>query len=662
MKRIRTLLKFFFLGFLGINLIGIGLFFLTYTLQSKANLSLFGEEAAILNAEEHSFRDLNKNGRLDPYEDARLNPEERVEDLLKQMNLEEKAGSMFSNIISPGADGELREIPSPFDPFSFMTPTNSEMIARKHMNHFNIFPGPELEALISWQNKIQKLAERSRLGIPITISSDLRHAYTPIEGAPHKDPSFSSWCTPLGLAASRDTLLVEEFGNIARQEYLASGIRQALHPMADLATEPRWARISATFGEDAALSASMTRAYIRGFQGREGLHTKSVACVTKHFSGAGPQKDGKDAHFYYGKEQVYPGGKFQYHLLPFEAALEANTAQIMPYYGIPVGQSSEEVGFCFNEEILSGLLRGHYGFEGVIYSDWGILSDRKIMGIQVVASPEWGMEGQAVEEKMKKALDAGIDQFGGESLPEVLVELVKAGKVPESRLDESVRRILLDKFKLGLFENPYLELSQSQEIVGKEEFVEAGKLSQRKSMVLLKNEEINTEPLLPLKNGWKIYVENLDPAAIAPYGQIVSTPAEADIAILRLMAPWQEGIYGNSMLEKMHHQGDLDFKGAEKERIMNVLNAVPSIVDIYLERPAVIPEISEAATALIGNFGAEDDALLDIIFGKFKPSGKLPFELPSSMEAVANQMEDVPFDSEAPLYPFGAGLSYSDNP
>jgi beta-glucosidase len=137
---------------------------------------------------------------------------------------------------------------------------------------------------------------------------------------------------------------------------------------------------------------------------------------------------------------------------------------------------------------------------------------------------------------------------------------------------------------------------------------------------------------------------------------VVATPAEADLAILRLKAPYQarEG----NFLERMFHAGDLDFKEPEKSRILGILAQVPAIVDIYLDRPAVIPEIAAEAAALLVNFGASDAAVLDVIFGRFAPAGKLPFELPSSMDAVRAQQSDVPYDSANPLFPFGHGLTY----
>jgi beta-glucosidase len=613
--------------------------------NTRRNVSLLGLEAPVLTQEGITFRDLNKNGRLDPYEDPRLPIEERVEDLLRQMALEEKAGMLFQTMIGLNKDGTIMEKTG-----MFPLPQTSDMIARRLMNHFNMLEGTTPRHMAEWHNRIQKMAERTRLGIPITISSDPRHAFAQNPLANLTAGSFSQFPEPTGLAATRDVDLVRQFADIARQEYLAVGIRLALHPMADLATEPRWARCNGTFGEDADLSAKMTAAYIRGFQG-ETLGKESVACMTKHFPGAGPQKDGEDAHFPYGREQVYPGGRFDYHLKPFEAAFQAGTAQIMPYYGMPVGTPLEEAGFGFNKSVLTGLLREKYGFDGVVCTDWMLLNGLKVLGYQIMSAKAWGVENLSVAERAQRALEAGVDQFGGEACPEVIIQLVRQGKVSEARIDQSVRRLLRDKFRLGLFDDPYLDVDVAERVVGKPEFRMAGEIAQRKSIVLLKNEN----QTLPLKNGLKIYVENIKPEAIEPYGEIVKDVTKADVAILRLNAPYEKR---KGLTEGYFHAGDLDFKEPERSRILNILKEVPTVVDIYLERPSVISEIAEESSALVANFGANDDAVLDIIFGKFKPQGKLPFELPLSMDAVKKQKEDVPYDSENPLFEFGHGLSY----
>jgi beta-glucosidase len=614
-------------------------------LNTRRNLSLLGKEAPTLTQDGVTFRDLNKNGKLDPYEDPRRSIEERVEDLLRQMTLEEKAGMMFQTMIGMNKDGTILEKTG-----MFPLPQTSDMVARRLMNHFNILEGSDPHHMAEWHNRIQKMAGMTRLGIPITISSDPRHAFSNNPLAGMMAGSFSQFPEPTGLAATRDLDLVQQFGDIARQEYLAVGIRLALHPMADLATEPRWCRCNGTFGEDADLSAQMTAAYIRGFQG-ETLGKDSVACMTKHFPGAGPQKDGEDAHFPYGREQVYPGDNFDYHLKPFEAAFQAGTAQIMPYYGMPVDTPLEEVGFGFNKDVITGLLRGTYGFDGVVCTDWGLLTSLKIFGREVMPARAWGVEKLSLAERAHKVLDAGVDQFGGEACPEVILQLVREGKVSEERIDQSIRRLLRDKFRLGLFDHPYLDVDAAEKIVGQPEFRKVGELAQRQSIVLLKNEK----QTLPLKSGLKIYIENIKPDALKQYGEVVDDVSQADIAILRLTTPYEKR---KGMMESFFHAGELDFKEPEKTRLLNILNQVPTIVDTYLERPAVIPEIAEKSAALLGNFGASDEAVLDIIFGKFEPQGKLPFELPSSMDAVRKQKEDMPQDSENPLFPFGHGLNY----
>jgi beta-glucosidase len=613
-------------------------------INTRQNLSLLGKEAPTLTQDGITFRDLNKNGKLDIYEDPRRPIEERVEDLLKQMTLEEKAGMMFQTMIGMNKDGTLFERVG-----FFPVPQSTDMIARRLMNHFNIFSGTDPRHMAEWHNRIQKLAEQTRLGIPVTISSDPRHAFAQNPMANLTAGSFSQFPEPTGLAATRDLDLVRQFGDIARQEYLAVGIRLALHPMADLATEPRWARCNGTFGEDAELSAAMTAAYIRGFQG-ETLGKDSVACMTKHFPGGGPQKDGEDAHFPYGREQVYPGDKFEYHLKPFEAAFEAGTAQIMPYYGMPVGTELEEVGFGFNKDVITGLLRGRYGFDGVVCTDWTLLQDAKVLNMKMAARA-WGVEHLSLAERAQKVIEAGVDQFGGEACTEVIIQLVREGKLSEERIDQSVRRLLRDKFLLGLFDHPYLDVEAAEKIVANSGFRKVADLAQRKSIVLLKNEK-NT---LPLKSGLKLYIEGVNTEAARQYGEIVNDVTKADVAILRLSTPYEKR---KGLLERYFHAGDLDFKEPEKSRILKILNQVPTVVDIYLERPAVIPEIAEKCMALLGNFGANDNALLDIVFGKFNPQAKLPFELPSSMEDVRKQKEDVPHDSENPLFPFGHGLGY----
>jgi beta-glucosidase len=621
--------------------------------ENKLPDSVTAESVLIKTAGHYTFRDLNKNNKLDIYEDSRQPVELRIKDLLGQMTIEEKAGMMFYSPVRVNKDGTIEEQPAK-DFLSSLSPVGINEIDKHHITHFNLFSVPAPDTLAIWYNRMQQYEEKTRLGIPLTIASDPRN-----QGAggffSQSAKTFSIWPDPLGLAAIGDEKIIEQFADISRQEYIAVGIRQALHPQVDLATEPRWPRISGTFGEDASLSARLAVAYIKGYQG-DSIGSNSVATMTKHFPGGGPQKEGLDPHFDFQKGQVYPGNNFNYHLIPFEAAIKAGTAAIMPYYGVPIGQPNiDEVGFSYNKAIITGLLRKKYNYDGVVCTDWGLVSDSKIGTLNFPARA-WGVERLNQEQRVQKLIEAGVDQLGGENLPEIIVKLVKEGKLSEYRIDTSIVRLLRLKFQLGLFDNPFVDAKKAGEIVGKDEFKNAGEDAQRQSLTLLKN----VNHTLPLAlNKIKIYIKNIDPKVASAYGTIVDDPKKADFAIIRLKTPSYviPEAKGN-LIAGMFHFGDLDFKGKELEDILLLEKTVPTIVDIYLDRAAVIPEINHYAKALIANYGSSDAALLDVVFGKYKPGGHLPIELPSSMDVVRNQKEDMPYDSKNPLYKFGFGLNY----
>lgn len=598
-----------------------------------------------------NWRDLNKNGQKDPYEDASQPVAARVEDLLKQMNIEEKAGQMFMNGTGINDDGTIDKKPGQAGPAAMM-PSAAENIQQRHMTHFNFWNVPTTRGLATGINAIQKVAEAERLGIPVTFASDPRNHFQDDKGYSLPPGDFAPWCEPLGFGAIGDSALVRQFADCSRREYLAVGIRAALHPQIDLTTEPRWPRQSGTFGEDAAMSGRLGAAWILGFQGKN--LTNGVACMTKHFTGGGPQKEGLDPHFEFQKGQVYPGKNFNYHLLPFDAAFAAGTASIMPYYGVPTDQTPENVGFSYNKAIITGLLREKYHFDGVVCTDWGLVSDVPMGPMVVWPARAWGVEKLSRSERVQKIIEAGCDQFGGENCPELIVELVKNGKLTEARIDQSIRRLLRQKFELGLFDNPFVDVEKAVATVGNADFKALAEASQRRAMTLLKNEN----GTLPLAVGSKkIFLEGIDSTVAAKFGTVVRRLEEADFAILRLGTPWIP-VKTDNPFARMFHHGDLDFKEPERSRILAICQKVPTIIDIYLDRPVVFPEINAAARAVVGNFGASNGAVLEVIFGKAKPEGKLPFELPSSMESVRRQKEDLPHDSEKPLYAFGFGLRF----
>ncbi|MFL6027851.1 MAG: glycoside hydrolase family 3 protein [Friedmanniella sp.] len=590
--------------------------------------------------------DLNREPVTAPYQDPQLPVEQRVEDLLQRMSLADKAGLMFHDMVVIGEGGTLVGADNMIG-----RPATADAVADLRMNHFNLLGSPDsVRDLVAWYNRLQELAAGTGLGIPVSLSTDPRHAFSNNPGTAARAGAFSAWPESLGFAALRDPDLVQRFADVARQEYLAAGFRVALHPQIDLATEPRWSRIGMTFGEDAELTCALVRGYIRGFQG-ERLGPESVATMTKHFPGGGPQLDGEDPHFAYGREQVYPGGQQEYHLRPFLAALEAGTSQLMPYYGMPVGTDWDEVGFAFNRPVIGGLLRSELGFDGIVCTDWGLITDSTFAS-EPMPARAWGVETLSPGERVQRALDAGVDQFGGESCPELVVQLVRSGAVSEQRVDVSVRRLLREKFVLGLFDADPLDLAHALATIGRADFVAAGAAAQRASITRL-TAAADGPAALPLVPGRAVYVEGFAGDAAERLGRVVDDPAAADLAVLRLQAPFDPR---PGRFESFFHAGSLEFPHEERDRLVRISRTVPTIVDLYLDRPAVVPELAGAAAALLVNYGATDDALVDVLTGAARARGRLPFDLPSSTLAVEASRSDVPFDTADPLFRFGDGL------
>ncbi|MDT0234854.1 glycoside hydrolase family 3 N-terminal domain-containing protein [Curtobacterium sp. BRB10] len=593
------------------------------------------------------FRDLNGNGVMDPYEDPRLPVADRVADLLGRMTIEEKVGQFFQPSIEAGADGSLVE-----EGALVMPESTTHTVTRQHISHFNVLQLPTATAAARWHNRLQQLAEGTRLGVPVTISTDPRHSELRNENIATAltAGAFSAWPEAIGLAALRDVDAVREFARIARREYTAVGIRAALHPQVDLATEPRWARQSTTFGPDAALSSAYVRAYLEGFEDRSAdgaLQGTSVACMTKHFPGGGPQRDGEDPHFPYGKEQVYPGGMFDHHLEPFRAAIDAGTSAIMPYYGVPVGvvrhgRAIEEVAFGFNKQVITGILREELGYDGVVCTDWQLVSDVTIGGAWLPARA-WGVEHLDRAARVAKILDAGCDQLGGETCTDVLLGLVESGQVAESRLDESLRRTLAVKFELGLFDDPYVDESAVLDLVGSPDAVEAGFAAQQRSMVVLSDDDSVT-----VDASTAVWVEGLDAEVAGTVARVVDRPEDADVRVVRIDPPFDHR--DEFVLEPFFHAGTLEFPTETIARLRALRSSGPLVVVVQLERPAVLTPVLEVADVLIGDFGATDAAILAVVADRARAQGVLPFDLPRSMADVVAGAPDVPHDLADPLF------------
>jgi beta-glucosidase len=625
----------------------------------------------IITVERLQFRDLNRDGKLQPFEDWRLTPQQRGDDLVDRLSLEEKAGLMMhasAPAVGSAAIGRGTE---------YDLPKTNELIAAKKVTTFITRLSGPAAGLATQNNLLQEQAEKTRFAIPLTISTDPRNNFNATLGASNDAGAFSQWPDMTGMAAIGRPDVVRRFGDIARQEYLSVGIQMALSPQADLSTEPRWSRIDGTFGEDTALVKSLVEAYIAGFQnGETGLHAGSVLCVVKHWAGYGAMKDGLDGHNSYSRHAIFPGHAFEQHLIPFEGAFAAKVAGVMPTYAILDGVSTngkplEPVAAGFNKQLLTDMLRTKYRFDGIVVSDWlitesctGECLNGAAPGVEPSIKPgafgmSWGVEDLTPAQRYAKALDAGIDQFGGVADSDLIVQVVRGGKISEDRINLSARRILKQKFELGLFENPYVDPAAATATVGRPQFREAALDAQQRSMVLL----ADARQVLPLRPGRKVFLVGISAAAAKQAGLVpLTTPAEADFAIMRLNAPFQKNHPGY-FFGSRQHEGDLDFKADDPQFVQfeKLAKTVPTIAAVYLDRPAILTSIVERASAVLANFGASDEAILADITGKAAPEGRLPFELPSSMEAVRTQNPDVPHDSAGPAFLIHFGLQYPAN-
>jgi beta-glucosidase len=653
-------------------------------LQAADQPKIEARKAPVITKDGLKFRDLNKNGTLDRYEDWRLPVEQRVADLVSRMTVEEKTGLMIHSSLSgfTGPNGEILGLPAAggrggpgrgappaananrafqgranqnnVEPMGSANPT--QLVVERNVRYILVRPNPGEPPDITarFHNGLQEMAEASRLGIPIVFSSDPRHGGG--RGGSGK-PVISQWPDQLGLAAARDPELVRQFGQIAAKELRAIGIQCLLGPMADTSTEPRWNRINGTFGEDANLNATLIQAIVEGFQGKQ-LGPESVMTVTKHFPGDGPVKDGYDGHNNYGKWTIYPGNRFDYHLIPFRAALEAGTGGIMGGYFIPVGKDT--VGINFSQAMINGLLREKMGFQGLVVTDF-------------LRNMPWGVEKLSEKDRQKTIVLAGVDQIGGDNDPSVILAGVKDGGIPMAVVDRAARRILRPVFQLGLFENPYVDPEQAKATVASERFLAAGYAAQVRSTVLLKN----ANGVLPAAAGKKIYVEGIARETAAQFGTVVDDPRGADLAILRVASPATTYPYGGAFAGGGGRGGaapasppplptygiTLAYGNAANWTVLDGIRKVaatgtPAVVIVNMDKPVILTEFIDSVAGVLGAFGASDAALLDVVFGKAKPTGKLPFDLPSDMPSVMAQAADVPFDSDDPLFKFGFGLTY----
>ena len=636
--------------------------------ERPAQPELGHRSVEILQEGKFQFKDLNKNGRLDPYEDWRLNAEERASDLLSRMTVDEKIGFMIISQINMGPSGtsDLNEQDVVTTRNQFTGEATEETlnvsgttkgILERHLRHFILRANAPARTMAAWSNNVQAVAESSRLGIPVIFTSNPRNhvAVDNSMGLNVGNSYFTQWPGTLGLAAADDPELVRQFAETAAEEWVACGIRKGYMYQLDLSTEPRWSRIEGTFGEDADRVSAIAKALVEGFQGKE-LGPRSVALTMKHFPGGGAEMKGWDSHYSYGKNLVYPGNMMSYHVQPFKAAVDAGVSGIMPYYARPHETRYEEVGSTYNHGLLTELLRNTLGFAGIINSDTGPINNMP-----------WGVEELSVTERYLKGISAGTDLFSGGADIKNLKATYDAGMIDDEQVNTSVKRLLIEKFRLGLFENPYVDPDRAERVANSPEHQALAAKAFRKSIVLLRNDA----SVLPLKPGTKVFLDNLADInahkGISPESNLWDIEFVEDIADAEVVLLWVTpraagggflgGSRGDTAISNL-----LSDNGVDTDYINQVSNKLPTILFINFSRPWVIQEINPGkAQTLLATFGTTLPSILDVVTGKFNPSGKLPFGIPSSQEAVDNNKEDVPSALEAEgyaLFDCGFGLSY----
>ncbi len=676
-----------------------------------------------------AFKDLNKNGTLDKYEDWRLPVDARAKDLASKMSIDQIAGLMLysghqSIPARPRGFGSGTYNGKPLAESGALSSDLSDQqktfLTNDNLRHVLITTIESPEVAAQWNNNMQALVEGLGLGIPANTSSDPRHgAVANTEYNLGSGGNISMWPESLGLAATFDPAIVQKFGEIAGKEYRALGIATALSPQIDLGTEPRWNRINGTFGEDPNLSADMARAYVDGLQTsygnaeiKEGWGYHSVNAMVKHWPGGGPEEGGRDGHFAYGKFAVYPGHNFNTQMIPFlkgafNLSGKTKTASaVMPYYTISYDQDkkyNENVGNGFSKYIVTDLLRQKYGYDGVVCTDWLITGDEGKTP-DVFLGKSWGVEAQTIAQRHYKVIMAGVDQFGGNNLAGPVLEAYQMGvkehgeSFMRKRFEESAVRLLKNIYRVGLFENPYLDIPTSKSVVGNPEFMTAGYQAQLKSMILLKNKS----KTLPLKKNITVYIpKRIVPAGrnwfgvmtperieypvnldiVKKYFNVTEDPAQAELAIVFVKSPdggvgynredrekggngyvpisLQYGPYtASAAREKSIASGDpvidptitnRSYKGktitadnaSDLKSILDTKSAMktkPVVVVIQgsKSKPMVFAEFEKQVDGILLGFGVMDQAVMDLLSGNTEPSGLLPVQMPATMETVEN--------------------------
>lgn len=692
----------------------------------------------ILTIDGLKFKDLSRDGELDRYEDWRLSPDERAKDLASKMSIEQIAGLMLysGHQAVPGAETGFAAGTYGGQPFSAsgadpadLSDAQKTFLKEDNLRHILITSVESPSVAARWNNNMQAWVESVGFGIPCNTSSDPRHmADSDAEFNAGAGGKISVWPDGLAMGATFDPGIVRRFGEIASKEYRALGITTALSPQIDMGTEPRWYRIAMTFGESALMTGDMARAYIDGFQTSRGESEiaggwgyESVNAMVKHWPGGGTGEGGRDAHWAFGKFGVYPGDNFRQQIEPFVFGafqLDGPTkmaSAVMPYYTISWTMTPDGTNLAngYNKWLITDLLREAYKYEGVVCTDWGITQDEGPTPDEFAGKP-WGVERLTEAERHYMAIMAGVDQFGGNNDMEPvlaayrMIERERGEEFARTRFEQSAVRLLRNIFRLGLFENPYLDPAHSESVVGNPEFMQAGYDAQVKSVVMLKNRNV-----LPIQKQQTVYIPkvhlpsvrdwwgnysqartdypvNMD--IVRKYYTVTDDPAKADFALVFVRSPHTNGDGGGYDPEDRKRGGNgyvpislqygpytaaearahsmaagdpvidpsvtnRSYKGKtttvsntrDLDTILEtkrVMQGKPVVVVVNADRPMVFREFEPQVDGILVRFGVSEQAVLDIVSGMAEPSALLPVQMPADMTTVEKQGEDVPFDME----------------
>ncbi len=604
-----------------------------------------------------------------------------VASLIAQMDLAEKIGQMCQiDVAGEALSEELKARLSAGEVGSIINQVDVELV-----------------------NEIQRVAvEESRLGIPLLIGRDVIHGFKTVLPI------------PIGQAASWNRDLVEAGARISALEAARAGVNWTFAPMLDIARDPRWGRVAESFGEDPFLASMLGAAMVSGFQGQSLRDNGSIAACAKHFAGYGAAESGRD----YATTNIPENELRNVYLQPFHAAVTAGAATVMTSFGDLNGIPCTANGF-----LLRQILREEWGFSGFVVSDWDSVFHLKVHGLTADDA------GSALE-----AAQAGVDmEMASTTYKQYLAQLVEQGKLSESVIDQAVARILRLKLALGLFENPYTE-PEALPAYGNRQALDVARQTARESIVMLKN----AETLLPLSANTLRSIAVVGPLADAPYEQLGTwifdgdsalsvTPLEA---IRRRVGPEVEVNFFQAMATsrdrntdafeavaeaagqsdvvlmflgeesilsgEAHCRADINLPGAQAELVRKLKAAGKPIIAVILAgRPLTLTNVIDEIDALLfawhpGTMGGE--AISDLLFGDFSPSGKLPVSFPRhvgqvpiyynhknsgkppSDDAIVH-IDDIDANATQtslgmtafhldegfrPLFPFGFGLSYAD--